>query len=686
MRKLPNVALLLLAAAPACAERGYPRIETVFPGAVTRGTSTEVFLTGRYNLREATRVIFDRPGVSATVVEWQDLSDPAGSKKPAQFPREGLRIKVLAAPDTVPGIYPFRILTKGSLSALAHLLVTAAGCVNETEPNNSREKAQAIQVPQTVNGRLDGDADADFYRLEAKAGDHFAFIVHAARLQRPVPQLERDFSDVVLSLQDASGVELASADDSLTEDPELSYTFERAGVYYLYLREARYHSGKDKWWYALSVGRDPVVTTVFPSVSRPGDKVKLELLGFNVAGLGPFEFPVPADARDHVEFNVASNPVVLGVSDLPADIEPAAAGPKTISIPAGINGRISSDGEVDRYRFTARAGDRFEFEVQARRWGSSLDALLEIHDASGRLLEAQDDMINIVGQTADGLSFPVDKDPRIAWTAPDDGQYEVHVRDANYFGGPRFHYYFTARRQVEDFALVVDDDRLPVGPGESVTAIVTVERRNGFKGPVELFVRGLPEGVYSHRSMIPPHLDQGNIVITASPGSKPDARPIIVGGRATAGGSEIERIATPYAPMGQAGGRSFLAVPSAVAAVTEGSDIILEAEPKAITLRRGESATVKIHLTRNNYSGPVEINVILWNLMQRFSKLPSGLVYEEKQSKTSLGTNETEAYVTFRAQTDAPQLDDYLMAVMGQITYNRIFMTRVAAPFRLSIR
>ena len=355
-------------------------------------------------------------------------------------------------------------------------------------------------------------------------------------------------------------------------------------------------------------------------------------------------------------------------------------------MPAGINGRIATDGEVDRYRFTARGGDRFEFEIQARRWGSTLDALLEIRDVSGRLLEAQDDMVNTVGQTVDGLAFPVAKDPRIEWTAPDDGQYEVHVRDANYFGGPEYFYYFAARRQQEDFALVVDDDRMPVGPGESVTAIVTLDRRNGFTGPVKLFADGLPEGVYAHESVIPPHLDQGNIVITARPGARPDARPIVVGGRAVAGGAEIERVAVPYAPMGQAGGRSFFAAPSAMAAVTEGSDIILEADPKQVTLRRGESVTVKIHVARNNYSGPIEMNIILWNLMQRFSKLPTGLVYEEKQSKTSLGPGETEGYVTFRAQPDAPPLNDYLMAVMGQITYNRVFMTRVAAPFRLSIR
>jgi hypothetical protein len=359
-------------------------------------------------------------------------------------------------------------------------------------------------------------------------------------------------------------------------------------------------------------------------------------------------------------------------------------------LPAGINGRIARNDEVDRYRFRAKAGDRIEFEVQARRWGSRLDPLIEVRDVSGRLLEAQDDLVNTVGQTADGLAFPVDKDPRMEWIAPDDGLYEVVVRDANYFGGPEHHYFFSARRQSPDFSLVLDDDRMPVGPGESVTAVVTAERRNGFKGPIRLFVRGLPEGAFAHDSIIPAHLDQANIVITARPDAKPDARAIVVGGSAVTGegdaGQKIERLAIPFAPMGQAGGRTFLRVPSAMAAVVEGSDIVMEAEPAQVTLQRGRSATIKIRLTRDNYAGPVEVNVILWNLMQRFSKLPAGLSYIEKESKTSLAAGESEAYVTFQADSNAPPLDDYLMAVMGQITYNRVFMTRVAAHFRLSIQ
>ncbi|MFN0071353.1 MAG: hypothetical protein ACKVVP_07685, partial [Chloroflexota bacterium] len=205
-------------------------------------------------------MLFDRPGIAGSVVEWQDLGDtklPADKRKP--FEKEGLRIKVEAAGDTVPGVYGFRILTRGSLSALAHLLVVGGESVNEVEPNNSEKEAQTVKAGVTVNGRLDGDADLDLYRLEAKAGDRIAFLVYAARLQRPVPQLEHDFSDIVISLHDAKGAELAAADDSVTEDPELSYSFKHAGTYYLRLREARYHSGKDKWWYALSVSSEAVI-------------------------------------------------------------------------------------------------------------------------------------------------------------------------------------------------------------------------------------------------------------------------------------------------------------------------------------------------------------------------------------------------------------------------------------------
>ena len=694
---LATAFLLLFGSIQGLAQRGYPRIETVYPGAVTRGKTTEVLLRGRYNLKEVNRVLFSGDGVSAIVVDWSELENPQPAKnKLPVFPSETLRIKVTVAEDAMTGIRPFRVLTKGSLSALAHLLVTEAPGVNESEPNDSASEAQTIEVPQTVNGLLDKEVDFDVYKFHAEAGASMSFIVHAARLQRPVPHLERNFADLIMSLHDSDDNELAAADDWNGQDPQLFHTIQQSGTYYLRLREARYHSGKDKWWYALSVLTTPHVTSIFPPVAKAGSRAKLELEGFNLEGLGSYEVDVPEDAGKDFRFQVASprgksNPVRLFITDLLTAMETDGQQEFIeIKIPAGISGRISAEGEVDRYRFRAREGDTLEFGVQ--RGNSFLDPLLEVRDVTGTLLAAQDDGVITLGQGARGsLAFPADKNARIEWTAPADGEYEVQVRDANYFGSNDHVYHLVARPQEPDFALIVDDDRMPVGPGESYTSVVTVERRNGFEGPVELFVRGLPAGVIAERSIIPSHLNQGNIALTGSLDIKPDAKDVEVYGLARvrlSGGQTktIQRTAKPFAPMGQAGGRSFYAVPSLTVAAVEGSDIIMDTTPRRVTLSPGESATVDIKVTRNNYDGPIEMNVILWNLTQRLSELPEGIIFEEKQSKTSLGPKETEGWVTFRAEDDAPPLDDYLMTVLGQITYNRIFMTRVAAVFRLTIK
>ncbi len=300
------------------------------------------------------------------------------------------------------------------------------------------------------------------------------------------------------------------------------------------------------------------------------------------------------------------------------------------------------------------------------------------------MLDANDDQANMVGydgRFAAALAIPPEKDSRLEWTAPDEGEYEVAIRDANYFGCKNHVYHLAVQPQKPDFRLMADDDRLQMGPGESATCVVTVERRNGFVGPVKLFVKGLPPGVTSMEGEIPAHLDQGNIVLTAAADAKMDARLVTIGG--ASGG--IVRIAKPHAPMGSVNGKFLMPVNSVVASVTEAADIIVEATPNAVTLRPGESVTLDVTVKRNGYTGPVELNVISWNLTQEFSKLPKGIVFDDKRSKISLGENETKGRVTFRAQPDSPMLDNYLMTIIGQIAYNRVFMTRSAAPFHMTV-
>ena len=695
--------MLLLGATWGLAQRGYPRINTVFPGAVSQGTTTEVALTGHYNLKEAYKVRFEGEGLSAEVGEWMDLSSQERTRStPAQFKLEGLRLKITVAKDAVPGVRQFRIVTKGSLSTTAQVLVTDVEASQEVEPNDSTQEAQNIEIPRVINGLLQKALDEDVYKFRAKAGDRVSFVVHAARLQNAIPHLEGSFADITISLRDEKGKELASDDDYHGQDPLFFYTFDRDGTYYLHLREATYQSGMAgkelKWWYALSILKSPYVTSALPLVVNAGTKVKLHPRGFNLEGLEEVEVDVPKDAVGKRELQLksprgASNLVTLRVSDLPQTLEQARpGGAQKIQLPIGINGCIAADREVDRYRFAARKGQRFEFEVEAYRYGSVLDSLLEVHNSDGRLLAAGDDMLT----TSEGMSafgnyaFPVEKDSRIEWIAPVDDEYELRVRDANYFGSNDHVYYLAAKFQQEDFTMVLDDGRIPLGPGESIARVITVERRNGFDGEVKLSVRGLPKGVQALESSVPAGWKQANLVLTAAADAPMEVRDVQVVGTAMIKSPDgrphaIERIAKPFETFGEGGQTNYSPVQTATVAVAEGSDLILESSPKEVTLHPGESVTIKVKITRNKYKGPLELNVIVWNLTQRLNKLPDGVALDELNSKTSLGENETEGQVTLRALPHAVPFENQQMVVLGQITYNRVFMTRVAAPFRMTV-
>ncbi len=697
--------MLLLGATTCLAQRGYPRINTVFPGALSQGTTTEVTLTGHYNLKETYKVAFEGEGLSAEVGEWIDLSDQERTRStPAQFKLEGLRLKITVAKDAMPGVRQFRIVTKGSLSTTAQILVTDVETSQEVEPNDSTQGAQTIEIPRVINGLLQKAVDEDVYKFQAKAADRLSFVVHAARLQNAIPHLEGSFADITITLRDEKGKELASADDYHGQDPLLFYTFDRDETYYLHLREATHQSGMAgkelKWWYALSILKSPYLTSVLPLVVNAGTKVKLHPRGFNLEGLEEVEVDLPKDVvKKELQLKSprgASNLVTLRVSDLPQLLEISRqerpGGAQRIQLPIGINGCIAADREVDRYRFAAQKGQRFEFEVEAYRYGSALDSLLEVHNSDGKLLAAGDDMLT----TSEGMSafgnyaFPVEKDSRIEWIAPADGEYELRVRDANYFGSKDHVYYLAAKFQQEDFTVVLDDGRIPVGPGESIARVVTVERRNGFDGEVKLSVRGLPKGVQALESSVPAGWKQANLVLTAAADAPIDVRDVQVVGTAMIKNSDgrphaIERIAKPFETFGEGGQTNYSPVRTATVAVAGGSDLILECAPKELTLHPGESVTIKVKITRNNYKGPLELNVIVWNLTQRLNKLPDGVALDELHSKTSLGENETEGQVTLRALPHAVPFENQQMVVLGQITYNRVFMTRVAAPFRMSV-
>ncbi|MSQ97366.1 MAG: hypothetical protein EXR98_22825 [Gemmataceae bacterium] len=91
-----------------------------------------------------------------------------------------------------------------------------------------------------------------------------------------------------------------------------------------------------------------------------------------------------------------------------------------------VNGRIEKPGDVDCYKFKAKAGQRVVVECLAERIDSKLRAVLEVNDADGKRLAANRGYAGI--------------DPLVDLLVPADGTYFVKVFDLSYLGSAA-HFY-----------------------------------------------------------------------------------------------------------------------------------------------------------------------------------------------------------------------------------------------------
>jgi hypothetical protein len=135
-------------------------------------------------------------------------------------------------------------------------------------------------------------------------------------------------------------------------------------------------------------------------------------------------YPIRAITPDGI-----SNVLLFSVGDLPEMEEAESKDPKQVNdfpaegqkipVPVCVNGKLAG-ADVDNYRFTARAGQKLVFEVEARRAGSAIDPALEVFDAAGKEIARNDD--------APGLGV----DARVEVSFPRAGEYRVQIHDSKY--------------------------------------------------------------------------------------------------------------------------------------------------------------------------------------------------------------------------------------------------------------
>ena len=679
-----------LTAADGPAQTSYPMTMRVEPAAVTRGRTVEITIAGRENFDGAWALLCEPPGLRGAVLKVEAVEQPqAKSRRGARRATPQVRARLQVAPDTPLGPREIRVATPQGVSTVGLVVVVDNPVVAEDDDrtNDRPETAQKLAFPTVVAGRIGKLEDVDWYGFEATKGQWVAFEVWGNRLENKIHDLQTHF-DPILSLHDANGRELAAADNTHFADPMLSFQAPARGTYYLQIRDTTY-SGNVSWCYALHATTGPVATSAMPMAVNPGKTARLELRGPGWDPPRTIAVPVPKDleAGPHLfAWSGASGvtlPIPLVVTSLPIVVEspdaPAAGEPtKPIALPVAWCGRLGQRGDSDGYRFEARKGRVYAFEVVARRAGSECDPILRLLDLKGTILTEADD--------TRGLG----KDLAIEWKAPAHGVYVLQVSDLHDRGGPSFGYVLLAEAARPDFVLTCDPDKINVGPGGRVPVFVRLTRRHGFAGTVTLSWDNLPPGVLASPLTITPERKEGVVVVSAAPATKRATALVTLQGNSPGSDGPIASRARPleeiYLP---GGGRGVYPVETLALGVTDPPDITVEATPREIVLAPGGSAAIDVTVTRSpRYTNPVNLAIVLQHLGGvHGNPLPPGVTVTEAGSKTLLGSKETKGKIILQAGAGAMACEKVPIAVMGHVSINFVVKTAYAsAPILVTVR
>ena len=136
------------------------------------------------------------------------------------------------------------------------------------------------------------------------------------------------------------------------------------------------------------------------------------------------------------------------------------------------------------------------------------------------------------------------------------------------------------------------------------------------------------------------------------------------------------------------GGRGHFPVETLALAVTDPSDVAVEASPREIVLAPGETTALEVTVTRHSrFTQGVNLAIVLQHLGGvHGNPLPPGVTVKEAGSKTLLG-KETKGKIILQAAPTAPACDKPPIAVMGHVSINFVVKTAYASsPVLVTVR
>jgi hypothetical protein len=167
-------------------------------------------------------------------------------------------------------------------------------------------------------------------------------------------------------------------------------------------------------------------------------------------------------------------------------------------------------GEEDWFRFPATKGVALDVDVYARRLGSPLDSVVEVFDAKGQSLAANDDAAGA--------------DSALEFTPPETTNYFVRIRDTLGQGGPDYAYRVEVTPVAPHLAVKIPEvsrndtqsrQVITVPRGNRFATLISAKRAN-FGGELVFGVEGLPPGVTMQADRMAANIDAMPLVFEAA--------------------------------------------------------------------------------------------------------------------------------------------------------------------------
>lgn len=577
----------------AMAQLPVTQLFAVSPPGGRQGTTVDLTITAGADLDGVKALYFSHPGITAA---------PKMTPAPlAELPAAPVanQFTVAIAPEVPPGVYDVRAIGTFGISNPRSFAVSDQPEVKEQGGNNSREKAQQIEINTVVSGTSDG-TNTDWFKFSAKAGQRLIVDCWSQRLDSRM--------DATLVLFDAAGKQLARGRDSNRHDPLVDFSVPADGEYFLQVYDFVYGGGAE-YFYRFAVSTAPYIDFIFPPAGPAGVKSAFTIYGRNLPGGAPAEGltvegrpleklaveielpavqpgqrPAPGTLAEPEEAELTrfeyrlktpqgvSNAWLLGYATAPvvAEQEPndAPAQANAVTVPCEFVGRFGPRGDSDWLRFDAKAGEIYWIEVFSQRLGLPTDpaVLLQRVTKNDKGEEQASDITDLDdnGQNAGGLSFSTRTDDgAYRFAVPADGTYRALVRDLNYGvrPDPRHLYRLSIHREQPDFRLAA----VPVYPSNNKQEArpwnpllrrggverfdVVAFRHDGFAGEISVTAEGLPAGVTCQPVVIGAGQSAATLVLSAAENAADWTGTIEIVGRAKIGEAEVARSARPGAVL-----------------------------------------------------------------------------------------------------------------------------------------